>query len=206
MRLVILGATGGTGRQLLQQALDQGHQITVLVRRPEALSLTHERLRVVSGDVLKPDSLAAVLPGQDAVLSVVGKSSFRPMTFYRESARHLVEQMSQAGVQRLVCLTSVGVLDKPVGPWWYLWFIKPLLRHIYEDMRKMELTVQASNLTWTIVRPSRLFDGKHTGHYRVGSSGELTQADSISRADVADCMLAQLQTPAHWRQAIAVAY
>lgn len=106
----------------------------------------------------------------------------------------------------MVCLTSVGVLDKPVGPWWYLWFIKPLLRYIYEDMRHMEQTIQASGLVWTIVRPSRLFDGPRRGQYRVGSSGELAQANSISRADVADCMLAQLDTRIHWQQAIAVAY
>lgn len=206
MRVAILGATGGTGRELLQQALHKGHQVTVIVRRPSAISLTHERLRVVRGDVMKPDSLASALQGQDAVLSVVGKSSFRPMTFYRQSARHITEQMEKVGVERLVCLTSVGVLDKPVGPWWYLWLIKPLLKYIYDDMRHMEQTIQASGLIWTIVRPSRLFDGQRKGHYRVGSSGELTQAHSISRADVADCMLAQLDSQEYWQQAIAVAY
>lgn len=206
MRLAILGATGGTGRQLVQQALAKGHQVTAIVRHPEALSLTHDRLRVIRGDVMQPDTLACALHRQDAVLSVIGKSSFRSMTFYRKSARYLVEQMDKAGVGQLICLTSVGVLDKPVGPWWYLWFIKPLLVHIYDDMRHMEQIIRASNLAWTIVRPSRLFDGEHTGHYRVGSSGELAQANSISRADVADCMLSQLDNKAHWQQAIAVAY
>lgn len=176
------------------------------MRRPTAIVLTHERLRVVNGDVMQPDSLAAALQGQDAVLSVVGQSSFRPMTFYRQSARSITEQMQKAGVERLVCLTSVGVLDKPVGPWWYVWFVKPLLRHIYEDMRHMEQTIQKSRLAWTIVRPSRLVDGERTGHYRVGTSGELTQANSISRADVADCMLAQLDSKDYWQQAISVAY
>lgn len=206
MRLAILGATGGTGQQLLQQALAKGHQVTAIVRRPTAIALIHERLRVVSGDALQPDSLTSTLQGQDAVLSVVGRSSFRPMSFYRQSARSITEQMQKAGVERLVCLTSVGVLDKPVGPWWYLWFIKPLLGYIYEDMRQMEQIIQQSGLAWTIVRPSRLFDGKRKGHYRVGSSGELAHAYSISRADVADCMLAQLDTEAHWQQTIAVAY
>lgn len=206
MRLVILGATGGTGRELVQQALDQGHQVTVLVRRPEAITLTHPQLQVTRGDLMQPDSLASVLPGQNAVLSVVGKSSFRPMRFYRQSAQTIVQQMEKVGVQRLVCLTSVGVLDKPIGPWWYVWFIKPLLKYIYDDMRHMEQIIRESRLTWTIVRPTRLFDGPRTGHYRVGSSGELAHADSISRADVADCMLAQLETPTHWQQSIAVAY
>ena len=140
------------------------------------------------------------------MLSVLGQNSFKPMTFYRESARHLVEQMEKAGVQRLVCMTSVGVVDKPIGPWFYLWLIKPLLRHIYDDMRHMEQTIRASRLAWTIVRPSRLFDGKRFGQYRVGASGELDQANKISRADAANCMLNQLETQAHWHQAVAVAY
>ena len=206
MKLAILGATGGTGRELLQQALDRGHQVTAIVRHPDAVSMTHNRLRVVRGDVMQPDTLAPALLGQDAVVSVVGKSSFRPMIFYRQSARTITEQMRKAGVERLVCLTSVGVLDKPIGPWWYLWLIKPLLKHIYADMRHMEQIIQASGLVWTIVRPSRLVDGKRRGHYRVGLSDELAHADSISRADVADCLLAQLDSKAHWKQAILVAY
>ncbi|RYF53155.1 MAG: NAD-dependent epimerase/dehydratase family protein, partial [Cytophagaceae bacterium] len=82
MKFAILGATGGTGRELLQQALDRGHQVTAIVRHPDAVSMTHNRLRVVRGDVMQPDTLAPALLGQDAVVSVVGKSSFRPMIFY----------------------------------------------------------------------------------------------------------------------------
>ena len=206
MRIAIFGATGGTGRALLQQALDKGHEVTAIVRRPTAITLTHARLRVSTGDVMQPDSFAPALQDQDAVLSVVGMNSLKPMTFYRQSARNLVEQMGKAGVQRLICVTSVGVLDKPVGPLFYIWLIKPLLKNIYEDMRHMEQTVRESRLAWTIVRPSRLFDGKRTGQYRVGSSGELDHANKISRADLADCILDQLETQANWQKAIAVAY
>lgn len=119
---------------------------------------------------------------------------------------NLVEQMEKAGVQRLVCMTSVGVVDKPIGPLFYLWLIKPPLRHIYEDMRHMEQTIRESHLAWTIVRPSRLFNGKRVGQYRLGASGELDQANKISRADVANCLLNQLDTQANWQQAVAVAY
>ena len=206
MRIVIFGATGGTGHELLQQALDRGHEVTAIARRPSAITLAHARLRVVTGDILEPDSFAPALHRQDAVLSVVGVNSFKPMTFYRQSARNLVEQMEKAGVQRLVCMTSVGVVDKPIGPLFYLWLIKPPLRHIYEDMRHMEQTIRESHLAWTIVRPSRLFNGKRVGQYRLGASGELDQANKISRADVANCLLNQLDTQANWQQAVAVAY
>jgi biliverdin reductase / flavin reductase len=206
MRIVIFGATGGTGLELLQQALDRGHEVTVVVRRPAAITLTHERLHMVTGDVMQPDSFAPALQNQEAVLSVIGQNSLKPMTFFRQSARNLVEQMEKAGVPRLVCLTSVGVVDKPIGSLFYLWLIKPLLRNIYDDMRHMEQTVRASGLAWTIVRPSRLFDGKRIGQYRVGTSGELDRANSISRADLANCLLNQLETQANWHQAVAVAY
>lgn len=206
MKLVILGATGGTGRALLQQALDRGHEVTAIVRHPADLVFTHALLRVLPGDVLEPDSFAAALQQQDAVLSVLGKNSLKPMTFYRQSARNMVEQMQKAGVRRLICLTSIGVVDKPLGPWFYVWLIKPLLKHIYADMRHMERLVRESSLAWTIVRPSRLFTGKRINQYRVGASGELAHANSISRADLANCLLNQLDTKAHWHQTIAVAY
>ena len=206
MKIAVFGATGGTGRELILQALDRGHEVTAIVRRPTAFTLTHARLRMETGDVMKPDSFASALEHQDAVLSVIGKNSLKPMTFYRQSACNIIDQMNKAGVRRLVCLTSVGVLEKPVGPLFYVWLIKPLLKNIYDDMRHMEQTIRESHLAWTIVRPSFLFDGKRMGQYRVGSSGELAHANRISRADLANCLLDQLDTQANWQKAIAVAY
>ena len=210
MKLVIFGATGGTGRELLQQALDKGHEVTAIVRRPAAITVTHPRLHVIAGDIMQSDSLISYLQQQDAVLSALGtrsfKATFKPGTFYYQSARNLVELMGKARVSRLICVTSTGVLDKPIGPWLYLKLLKPLLKHFYEDMRQMEQVIQSSRLNWTIIRPPRLSDGKRTGHYRVGSTGELPHANSISRADVADYILNQLETPTTWQKAIAVAY
>ena len=210
MKIAIFGATGGTGRELLQQALERGHQVTAIVRDPAAVTLTHARLQVKAGDAMRPASFAHALQQQDAVLSAIGISSFwaslKPMTFHRQSAQNIVDQMAKAGVKRLVCLTSVGVLAKPIGPLFYRWLVKPLLRNKYEDMRQMEQIVRASKLDWTIVRPFRLVDGEQTGHYRVGVSGALDNAGSISRADVAEFMLGQLDTQANWQRSVAIAY
>jgi biliverdin reductase / flavin reductase len=98
------------------------------------------------------------------------------------------------------------VVNKPVGSLFCIWLIKPLLKNIYDDMRHMERTIRGSRLDWTIVRPSRLFNGKRTDQYRVGSWGELDRANKISRADLAACILDQLETQANWQKAIAVAY
>lgn len=210
MKLALFGASGGTGRVLVQQALDQGHEVTAIVRNPDALEIKHERLHVVKGDALQPDSFAAALKGQDAVLSSLGISSFfeslKPMTFHRDTARNLVAQMQQAGVARLLCLTSTGVIKNPTAPLFYNVLVQPLLDHKYEDMREMEKIVSASGLEWIIVRPFRLTDGERTGHYRVAADGKLDDAGSISRADVADFMLKQLSSAEYVHTTPAIAY
>ena len=210
MKLAIFGASGGTGRAIVQQALDQGHQVTAIARSPDALELKHERLHVVKGDALQPDSFATALKGQDAVISSLGVSSFfeslKPMTFHRDTARNIVEQMKQAGVPRLLCLTSVGVIKNPTAPLFYNVLVQPLLEHKYEDMREMEKIVSASGLTWTIVRPFRLTDGERTSHYRVAADGKLDDAGSISRADIADFILQQLGREEYVHHTPAVAY
>lgn len=210
MNIAIFGANGGTGRELVQQALERGHQVTAIVRKPDTFSLTHERLRVTGGDAMKPDSFAPALQHQHAVISALGISSFReslkPMTFHQETAHHIIEQMKRQHVNRLVCLTSVGVLDKPVGPLFYTWLIKPLLHYKYEDMRQQEKTVRQSGLDWTIVRPFRLTDGPRTGQYRVAAGGVLDEAGSVARADIADFILNQLDTDEYVHQTPAVGY
>ncbi|MGI4832320.1 MAG: NAD(P)H-binding protein [Janthinobacterium lividum] len=85
---------------------------------------------------------AATISTDPAKMSVLDQNSLKPMTFYRQSAYHLVEQMKLANVQRLVCLTSVGILDEPVGPLFYIWLVKPLLKNIYDDMQHMEQTIR----------------------------------------------------------------
>lgn len=210
MNIAIFGANGGTGIELVKQALERGHQVTAIVRRPDAFSLTHERLRVTAGDAMKPDTFALALKKQDAVISALGigsfKKSLKPMTFHQETAHNLIEQMKRQGVSRLVCLTSVGVLDKPIGPLFYRWLVKPLLKHKYDDMRQLEKTVRQSGLNWTIVRPFRLTDGPRTGHYRVADSGVLDDAGSIARSDIADFILNQLDTRHYVHKTPAVGY
>lgn len=210
MKIVVFGATGGTGIEIIKQALDQGHEVTAVARNPGAMKENHARLRVVSGDATRPSSLAEALQNQDAVLSAIGISSFReslkPMTFHRDTARNIIDQMKLANVKRLICVTSVGVIETPTAPLFYRLIVKPLLRNKYEDMRQMETTVRESNLQWTIVRPVRLINGDRTAKYHVAASGGLENIDTISRADIADFMLKQLETEEHLHKAVAIGY
>ena len=210
MKIVVFGATGGTGIEIVQQALDKGHEVTAIARNPKAVKLTHAQLRVVSGDALTPDSFAEALKGQEAVFSAIGISSFleslKPMTFHRQTASNIVEQMKLANVKRLICITSVGVSNTPTAPCFYNWIIKPLLENKYEDMRHMEQIVNESDLKWTIVRPFRLTNGERTGKYRVAANAELENGSSLTRADVADFMLKQLETEEYLYKTPAIAY
>jgi biliverdin reductase/flavin reductase len=210
MKIVVFGATGGTGIELVKQALDKGHEVTAIVRNPEAMKENHVRLRVVSGDAMRPDSFVEAFKNQDAILSAIGISSFwqslSPMTFHRQTACNIVEKMKLVNVKRLICVTSVGVIDNPTAPLFYNLIIHPLLKHKYEDMRQMETAVRESDLQWTIVRPFRLTNGERTEKYRVASNGELENGGSISRADVADFMLKQLETEEHLHKTPAISY
>lgn len=210
MRLVIFGASGRTGQELLLQALARGHEVTAVVRSPDKFRLRYDRLNVVARDALHGESFAGALDGQDAVLSILGVSGFihslRPMTFYEKSARTIVEQMRAHDVRDLVLVSSVGVTHDRTQPLWYRTTVKRMLRHKYADMRRMEAIVAASGLDWTVVRASRLADGPLTQHYRIGEDGTLPHIGAISRADLGNFVAAEAKERAHIGRAVAISY
>lgn len=210
MKVVVFGGSGRTGKELILQLLARGHQVTAVVRHPETFGLRYERLQVVQGDALQAQSFDAALEGHDAVLSTLGVTGFlnslRPMTFYRDSARAIVDRMRAASVLRLVLVSSVGVLDDPSAPIWYRAIVKPLLRHKYADMRAMEALVAASGLNWTIVRAAQLVDGPLTQHYRIGQEGSLPDISKISRSDLADFVAREADDAAFVDRALAISY
>lgn len=213
MNLVVFGGTGGTGKQIIMQALGSGHRITAIVRRPEAVELRHEQLTLHQGDVLDPASFAPILSGHEVVLSVLGTGTSRhPTTLYSEGTRNIVQAMETAGVQRFVGVTASGFVADPKDGLLLAFVIKPLvsriLKHPYADMKRMEAALQGSALEWTVLRPARLTNGPQRGHYRtvVGGTGNVPGGMKISRADVADLMLKQLETSKTVRKAVGIAY
>lgn len=211
MNLLIIGATGGTGQQLVEQALEQGHKVTALARNPEAISLRHERLTVVQGNVLDAQSVAKAAQGQDAVLSalgVTGFGGFNKVTLYSEGGRSIIEAMEKAGVKRFISVTSGGVEDQdPSFGLAYKFIFKPLLlQRAYEDMKRFEALVRSSQLDWILVRPTRLTDGKKTEKYRVSARFAPEKGAEISRADLAHFMLKQLDGDRFLRGTPTLAY
>ncbi len=212
MKLLIIGATGLTGRQLVDQALAQGHNVTALVRDPAKASFAPAVTKAV-GDVLDAASLAKAVVGQEAVLCSLGSGAtgpFKEMTLLSEGTRHLIAAMQGAGTRRLVCITGIGAGDsKGHGPWYYNWLFQPLvLRGVYHDKDRQEALVRGSGLDWTLVRPGILTNGAAKGLTAVRAVTDLDgfRAGSVSRADVAAWCLRELGDGRYRAQAPIITY
>jgi putative NADH-flavin reductase len=209
MRILIFGATGGTGRRLVDQALERGHQVTAFVRNPAKLSLRHTLLRIVEGDVQRAETIRAAVPGHDAVLSALGHISLGPTTLLSTAAQEIVRTMQAHDVRRLLWESALGVgaTKGQLGPL-YNWLLIPiLLRHNFADKERQEQIVRSSSLDWTIVQPASLTNGPRTGAYHAGPRACAGRPfPRISRADVAHFMLEELSARAFVRQSVAICY
>ena len=205
MKLIVFGPTGGTGRQVVAQALAASHTVTAVARRPEALSFQQGQLQAVQGDVLDLASFQSALAGQEVVVSTLGILTKEPTTFYSASMANILQAMRAAGVRRLLCLSAAAV--DPAG--WQRLIVKPLLwrQHgeMYIDLLRMEAAIRASDLDWTIVRPPQLLDKPRTGRTRAAINGHLTFGVRIARADLAAYLLARVTDPATYRAIVEVA-
>src|ERR671921_1179752 len=191
----------------MRQALAQGYEVTALARNPSAVAPEDNRPRVLQGNALDASEVEAAVAGQDAVLSALGTSSARPTTLFSESTHNLIGAMDKHGVRRLVCITGVGVGDSKghVG-FLYDRIIRPfVVRNVYEDKERQEEAIQQSDLEWVIVRPARLTDEPAKGEYSVFLKGSY-KAKTISRADVADFMLAQVKDGTYVHKTPVISY
>lgn len=201
MRLTVFGASGRTGRPLVQQALEAGHDVVAFVRDPAKLPLQDERLTVVQGDAM--GDIESVVRGSDAVLSTLGQSKGSPKDLQTLATRNIVVAMKKYGVKRLVSLTGAGVdapEDQPKMINHIIKFaLKTLSGAVLQDALGHVDVIKSSNLDWVIVRGPRLTEGPRTNNYRVGWVGVNT-GTSISRADLADFMLKQVTDNTYLRK------
>jgi putative NADH-flavin reductase len=208
-RLLIVGATGGTGRRLVAQALERGYAVTALVRDPAKLAVDHPRLTVVAGNVLDAATVGRAMAGQEAVLSALGhKRFFWPTRILSEGTRVLLAEMAAHRVRRLVCVTSLGIGDSAwrMGLPYTLFTIPVVLPFYFWDKTRQERLVAASDAEWVIVRPGALTDGEKRGVRRGGRRvGSFLWTVRVPRADVAAFMLDQLESDAFLRSAPGVA-
>ena len=199
MRLLIFGASGPLGRAITQAALEAGHQVTAFVRTPGRLG-SQPGPREVAGDVLDASSVAAAVPGHDAVISALGHSRPSPAGHdLHPGTAHIIAAMNAARVSRLIWISSHGIGDAR-GHSGFLFeriFVPWRLRAEFADKERQEALVTASDLDWTIIRPARLTNRLATGRLRAAPRLPVTIRDSISRADVAQFVLAELKDGTH---------
>jgi putative NADH-flavin reductase len=209
MKLLIFGSTGGTGLELLKQALEHGHYVTAFARNPaKSDDIKHADLKVVRGDVLDLQAVETAISDQEAVLSAIGAGAGRT-TLREDGTRIIVETMERVGVKRFISQSSLGVGDSRanLGSVTKYIVVPFFLRHAFADHEKQEEIIRKSSLDWIIVRPPHLNDGPRTGTYKHGFSPTNRGIEGkSSRADVADFMLKQLTDDTYFHKTPGISY
>lgn len=206
MRLLVVGASGRTGRHVVTQALGHGHEVTALVHSTP-LDIEHPRLTVVTGDVRDFEVVRPAVEGQSAVASALGIGGRGAGGVHEAGVANVIHAMAVHEVRKLAVVSAAGAFartDKNISLAFRA-MIATALRSVYDDLEAMEMRVKASSLDWTIVRPYGLSDGPQTGEYRMTRDGGLLKgASRVSRADVAAVLLAALETEEYNRRVLTV--
>ena len=204
-RVLIIGASRGIGLEAVRQALDAGHTVRAFARSAERIALSHPALEKVNGDALASADVAAAAKGVDAVIQVLGVAVgqlFRPVRLFSDATRILIAAMEAAGVKRLIAVTGYGAGESRSSmsllqrvPF------QLLLGRAYDDKDVQERLIRASPLDWTIARPGVLTNGPRTGRYHVLVEPATWRNGAISRADVADFLVKQIEDRSLLRKA-----
>ncbi len=211
MKIIVFGASGGTGRELVRQGTTMGHEVTAFVRNPQSIGGI-PAIRAAVGDARDGDAVAAAVQGQDAVLSALGARSLRDSTLLPEAMTGILAGMQRHGVKRLIVLGAAGAWPGAsskvsiAGQAIVGMLGLTLLRHAFAAQRAMQKLIRTSDAEWTIVQPPLLLDEPGRGVYRVDGDGLPPRGMRIARGDVAAFMLAQLSSAEWVRKAPFVAW
>jgi putative NADH-flavin reductase len=197
--LLVIGASRGIGLETVKSTLRAGHSVRALARSAASIPIEDASLRKLSGDALDSDTIRNAIEGVDAVIQTLGvdisfRAIFEPTTLFSRSTRILVDAMKQADVKRLVAVTGLGAGDsRGHGGFLYDAVAFPLLlKRVYDDKDAQEQIIKSSGLEWTIVRPGLLTNSPATGQYRVLTAPNDWRFGTVSRADVADFLVRQI--------------
>jgi putative NADH-flavin reductase len=205
LRLLIIGGTSGIGLETVRLALERGHQVTAMARRPERMTLSHPNLILFKGDVADPYAVDGAVQGRDAIIFTISLGPTQePVSVFSTGTRNVLDSMERFGVGQLVMITGIGAGDsRGHGSAFYDWFVRPvLLDTVYQDKDHSEELLRESDVDWVIVRPGFLNDKAGTGTYRVIRDLEGVTAGDISRADVAHFLLATVEDEEYWGETV----
>jgi putative NADH-flavin reductase len=212
MKVLIFGATGGTGKLVVQQALQKGCHITAFIRNPAKMDIKDPKLKIVPGDVLDQSAVNSAMPGHDAVICCLGAPATKAGQLRSAGTKNILAAMQKNGVQKFICQTSLGYGDSKIilhhTPFFFREIIVPyLLKTTFAEHELQEAFIKESNVNWTIIRPGTLTNGRLTGKYRYNFDyADTSTTVKIARADVADLLLRQLQTDEYSKKILGVSY
>lgn len=208
MKIIIFGATGFSGQAILEEAVRQGHEVTVLVRDASKIHNKNNNVKIVEGNVLEPAVVASVLQHQEAViqcLGVGGKGDGKPTTFISDATKVIVNEMQKQNIKQLIAMSNVGAGNSiTFQPWFFTKFILPYfmkwLKVIIEDKNRMEPIIMNTNLNWTIVRCPNIVDKPSKGNCNATLDGKGLK-QTITLPDLSRFMVDQLKQTTFIKQA-----
>ncbi len=205
-KVLVIGASQGIGLETVKQALEKGHQVRALARSAPHIPVSHAALEKMPGDALDRVTVEKALDGIDVVIQTLGVSGgpdilFKPIRLFSDATRVLVAAMEAKLVNRLICVTGLGAGDsRGKGGFLYNALIGLILVRAYDDKDIQERIIRNSPLDWIIVRPGGLTNGARSGRYKVLTDPRDWRAGFISRANVADFLVKQIDSDAYLRQ------
>lgn len=212
MKITVFGATGATGKKVVEQALELGYEVNAFVRNPEKMDITSEKLTLITGDVTNHENVDKAVETVDGVIVALGASpDMQADIVMEQGTKNIIDAMKKHGVKRIIVQSSYAMSGSPEG----IEFMKKMgmgeeqitmVMPVLDDKTKQEEAMQTSGLEYTIVRPLMLNDEGKTGKYRVGENLDVKVGDAISRADVADFMLKDLTENKFVGKTVALSY
>jgi putative NADH-flavin reductase len=207
-KIAVFGATGDTGKQIVEQALQAGYEVVAYARNPSKLNVSNEHLTVIQGELSDAALIETVLRGCGAVLSALGPrggSKNKPLT---QGMRNIIEAMKKQGVSRLIITSTLSAKDAKDKPDLrtkaMVNLVKTTMHAAYEDIVNVAEIVRSSDLEWTILRLALLNNKPKSGKVKAGYVGTGEVGTQISRADIADFMLKQIEDKKYLREAPAI--
>lgn len=204
MNIIVFGANGGVGKEVVRQVLDAKHIVTAFVRDPAKLPIQHPNLTITQGDGLDEKAVISAIKGHDAVICCVGGKGLGSTTLMSDITKNIISGMEQNGVKRIAYVATAGIHKELPGIMGSM--IAWLLRNPIADHRRSYELLHNSNLDWTIARPMSLTNDAFTGKYREADSGIPKGGQRISRADVAHFLLKAITDDSYIHKSVGLAY
>ena len=209
-KLIVFGGSGGTGLEVVEQALEAGHNVTVVLRNTNAFPIRHEQLRIIKGDVLNLQTFENTFFGMDVVISCLGTRNREATVVYSQGVSNIIQAMKKVDMDRIICLSAGAVEIAPNTSFFMKFLIKNILQKLfkynYTDMLLMEGILRKSNLNWTVIRPPRLLNGDKTGKYRTSKNEFISNMSSLTRADLADYIIKHLDDEKTFKSKVEITY